>query len=137
MAVEAVVKTFPQAEIVTNHYFAGGIYEREIIVPAGTIITGKIHLTEHLAKLVKGTLTIFSETERGTFTGPVTFKSMPGVKRVGYAHDEVVFSTFHHVGDETDIEAIEDALVVETPEEYLLHAHSREALCHSSHQEQD
>lgn len=115
---EKIIKTFPQAEIETRHYFAGGVYEREIIVPAGMVITGKIHLTEHLAKLVKGTMSLIGSEGSGTFTGPVTFKSSPGAKRIGYAHDDVVFSTFHAVGGCTDLVEIEAALVVNTPEEY-------------------
>jgi hypothetical protein len=119
-SVEDIIKTFPQAEIQTNHYFAGGVYEREILVPAGTLITGKIHLTEHLAKLVSGVLRIWSEREQGIFTGPLTFISEPGAKRIGYAETDVVFSTFHAVGDNTDVEAIEQALVVDTIKQYQL-----------------
>jgi len=119
--VEDIVKQYPQLPIETHHYFGGGVYEREIIVPANTLITGKIHLTEHLAKLVSGTMSIFSEDEAGTYTGPVTFVSKPGVKRIGYARTDVVFSTFHAVGDETDIEALEHYLVVDSMAEYLEH----------------
>ncbi|MFZ2405047.1 MAG: hypothetical protein WAW41_07915 [Methylobacter sp.] len=119
-AVEDVIKQFPQVDIETRHYFAGGVYEREILVPAGTMITGKIHLTEHLAKLVSGTLRIWSEHDQGVFTGPVTFVSQPGAKRVGYAETDVVFSTFHAVGDKTDIEEIEQALVVDTIDQYAI-----------------
>jgi len=118
----------PQVDIQTNHYLGGGVYEREVIVPEGTVITGKIHLSEHLAKLVKGTMTIFSENAKGTITGPVTFTSKPGDRRVGLAHDECVFSTFHTVGDETDIEKIEQMLVVDTEEQYRLHQDHREVL---------
>ncbi len=118
LKVEALIKQYPQLPIETRHHKGGGIYEREILVPAGTIITGKIHLTEHLAKLIQGTMTIFSEYEKGTFTGPMTFTSKPGVKRVGFAHDNCVFSTFH-VTDETDIEQLEKDLVVDTEEQYL------------------
>lgn len=117
-AVEDVIKQFPQTEIETRHYFAGGVYEREILVPAGTMITGKIHLTEHLAKLVSGTLRIWSEHEQGIFTGPVTFVSKPGAKRIGYAETDVVFSTFHNVAEKMDITEIEQALVVDTLEQY-------------------
>lgn len=119
-ALEDWIKTKPQGEYPCRHYFAGGVYEREITVPAGHVITGKIHLTEHLAKLVKGTMTIYSNEGSGTITGPITFVSTPGSKRAGYAHDEVTFSTFHYVGDKTDLNLIESDLVVETYEQYEL-----------------
>jgi len=119
-AIEQWIKDQPiQLEIETNHYFAGGIYEREIIVPSGALITGKIHLTEHLAKLVKGTMSIYSDGGTKTITGPVTFVSQAGVKRLGYAHDECVFSTFHNVGEVTDVEAITKMLVIDSSKELL------------------
>lgn len=127
-AVEDFIKLQPQVDIETRHHFAGGVYEREIFVPAGTIITGKIHITEHLAKLVKGTMTIYGDNTRGEFTGPVTFISKPGEKRVGYAHDDVIFSTFHAVGDESDISKIEADLVVDTLEQYQLEQDKKRAL---------
>ena len=132
--VEDIIKQFPQVEIETNHYFAGGVYEREVIVKAGTIITGKVHLTEHLAKLVKGTMTIYGNDDFGTFTAPHTFISKPGAKRAGYAHDDCYFSTFHTVGDNSDIEEIESALVVDTVEQYQHYLEVTK--CPSLHQEQ-
>lgn len=119
--IEDIIRQFPQTEIETRHYFAGGIYEREIHVPQGTIITGKIHLTEHLAKLVHGVLRIISEDQQDVFVGPHTFVSRPGIKRLGYADTDVVFSTFHFVGDKTDLDEIEKSLVVDTLEQYLEH----------------
>ena len=129
--LEDVIKKCPQMEYETNHYFGGGIYEREIRVPAGKCFTGKVHLTEHLAKLVKGTMTIVSEEGEGTFTGPYTFVSYPGAKRAGISHDNVVFSTFHHVGTLTNIDDIEKMLVVDSESDYLEHI-----TCHLLHQEQ-
>ncbi len=119
-AVENWIKQQPQIDIETRHHFAGGVYEREILVPEGALITGKIHLHEHLAKLVSGTMTIYSEESGGTFTGPRTFVSKPGAKRIGYAHTDCVFSTFHAT-ELTDPEELEKILVVETKDQYLEH----------------
>jgi len=119
-AVEDVIKQYPQLDIETKHYIAGGVYEREIFVPKGSLITGKVHLTEHLAKLTNGMMTIFGDNETGEYVGPKTFISQPGAKRAGYAHTDCFFSTFHAIGDETDIEALEKALVVDTVQQYQL-----------------
>lgn len=119
-AVENWIKEQPgQIEIETNHHFGGGIYEREIFVPAGSLITGKVHLSEHLAKLTKGTMTIFADGETVTITAPCTLTGKPGIKRLGYAHDDCVFSNFHIVGDATDVAQIEKMLVVDTVDDYL------------------
>ncbi|MGH8500490.1 MAG: hypothetical protein ACRERV_17015, partial [Methylococcales bacterium] len=110
----------PQLDVKTNHYFSGGIYEREIIVPAGSLIVGKIHLYAHLAKLSIGTMSILSAQSCETLEGPRTFVSLPGEKRLGYARTDCVFSTFHFVGSETDLDVLEKKLVVGTLEEYQL-----------------
>lgn len=126
-AVEDWIKQQPgQVAIETRHFFGGGVYEREIFVPAGTLITGKIHLTEHLAKLSVGTMTIYSAEGAATFTGPATFASAPGVKRLGYAHTDCWFSNFHVVGETTDIEAIEKLLVVDAKEQFSALQHTPE-----------
>lgn len=127
--IEDIIKTeLAPVEAEMYHYFAGGVYEREMRIKAGTLLTGKIHLTEHLAKLVSGTLRIWSESEQGIFTGPMTFVSHPGVKRLGYAETDVVFSTFHYVGEEMDLTTIENMLAVETEEQYLQHLEEKKCL---------
>lgn len=118
-AIEDIMKQLPQVEIDVRNYFAGGIYEREIFVRAGTLITGKIHLTEHLAKLTSGRMRLYSEGVEGVFEGPMTIVSKPGIKRMGFAETDCYFSTFHVVGDETDVEKIENTLVVSSMQEYL------------------
>ena len=128
-AIEDWIKQQPQIDIPVNHYFAGGVYEREMIAPANSTFTGKIHLTEHLAKLISGTMTITDGDTAGTFTGPKTFISKPGDKRAGIAHTECVFSTFHAI-DEQPIDDIEKALVVDTIEQYRLAQDKTGALCH-------
>ena len=115
--LETLIREYPQVEIPTNHSYAGGIYEREIFVPAGALITGKIHLHEHLAKLVSGTMSILSDSIAGTWTGPVTFCCRPGEKRLGFARTDCVFSTYHTVVQSTP-EEMEQALVVSSLDEY-------------------
>jgi hypothetical protein len=118
-AIEDYIKEQPQIDIPVNHYFAGGVYEREMLAPANSMFTGKIHLTEHIAKLVSGTMTITDGDTAGTFTGPKTFISKPGDKRAGIAHTDCVFSTFHAI-DEQPIDDIEKQLVVDTIEQYQI-----------------
>jgi hypothetical protein len=118
-AIEDYIKEQPQLDIPVNHYFAGGVYEREMLAPANSMFTGKIHLTEHIAKLVSGTMTITDGDTAGTFTGPKTFISKPGDKRAGIAHTDCVFSTFHSI-EEQPIDEIEKQLVVDTIEQYQI-----------------
>jgi hypothetical protein len=87
------------------HYFSEGIYAREVFVPKGTILTGAIHLTEHLCVVSKGDITIWSEFGVNRIKAPYTFKSIPGTKRLGFAHEDTVCTTFH-VTDKTNPEEI-------------------------------
>ena len=78
-----------------RNIFADGIYAREMTIPAGTVLTGAVHKTEHLNVLVKGRITVWTEQGMRELTGPYTFLSKPGTKRVGYAHEESVWMTIH------------------------------------------
>ena len=98
------------------HHFSPGIYAREMRIPKGTLLTGKIHKTEHLC-ILNGDIEIASQDGKGRFTGYLTFLSKPGVKRIGYAHEDTVFTTIHAI-EGTDISALEAALVVDTFEQY-------------------
>lgn len=123
--IEKDLSIQPQVSIPVRHAINGGIYEREIDIPKGTALTGKIHLTDHLSKLVKGTLIISTEDASGNvtgpfvYTGPMTFKGKKGEKRFGIAVDDCIFSCTHWVGEMTDIEQIENMLVVDTMQQFL------------------
>lgn len=126
---ENILLNCPQVEPEIIHHFAPGIYMREIRIKKGTILTGKIHKTEHLCTM-NGDIEIASQDGKGRFTGYLTFLSKPGVKRIGYAHEDTVFTTIHAI-EGTDIPTLEAALVVDTFEQYehyLLESYKPELL---------
>ena len=43
-----------------NHYFSDGIYVREITIPAGMVIVGKIHKHRHPNFLIKGKVMVIT-----------------------------------------------------------------------------
>lgn len=98
-------------EPVTNHYFANGCYVREMIVPAGNVVIGKLHKTPHITVLVQGKITITTENGSQTIEAPLTLVSPPGVKRVGYCHTDVIWHSIHSVGEERDLDRIEAMLI--------------------------
>ena len=106
-----------QIVIETKHYFAQGLYAREIIIPKGTLLTGKIHLFEHLNIISKGDISVLTENGIKRIKAPATIISRPGIKRVGYAHEDTVWTTIHSCS-ETDSEKAEKLLVVDTFEEF-------------------
>jgi len=117
LAAEEILKaSCPQISPEVVHHFSPGIYAREMRIKKGTILTGKIHKTEHLC-ILNGDIEIASQDGKGRFTGYLTFLSKPGVKRIGYAHEDTVFTTIHAI-EGTDIPILEEALAVDTFEQY-------------------
>ena len=110
------MRSHPQVDPEVIHHFSPGIYAREMRIKKGTVLTGKIHKTEHHC-ILNGDIEIASQDGKGRFTGYLTFLSKPGVKRIGFAHEDTVFTTIHAI-EGTDIQSLEAALVVDTFEQY-------------------
>jgi hypothetical protein len=99
-----------------KHYFAPGVYAREMWMPEGCLITGKIHMTEHLNMLSQGKVSVSNQGESITMEAPHTFVSPIGTKRAIYAHEDSTWTTIHAT-DLTDPVKIEEEIIAETFEE--------------------
>ena len=99
-----------------THHFAPGVYAREMWMPAGCLITGKIHLTEHLNILSQGSVSVSNKGDSITMTAPHTFVSPVGTKRAIYAHEDSTWTTIHAT-ELTDPEEIEREIIAESFEE--------------------
>lgn len=122
LQLEAVMMAMPehQIQIEVKHHFAPGVYMREIFIPRGTTLTGKIHKTEHLNILSQGTLAVWTEDGMKVLKGSSVIKSAPGIKRVGFAHEDSVWITVHsNPTEERDVLKIEGMLIAKTFEEVL------------------
>jgi hypothetical protein len=102
--------SIPQVECPLRHYFAPGVYVREIFMPAGTIVIGKIHKTEHFNIIHRGSVLIVHDDYSRERLGPSTFVSKPGVQKVLYIEEDTVWSTIH-ITDERDLEKLEAQLI--------------------------
>lgn len=102
-----------QIEIEPTHHFSKGIYAREILIPKGTTLTGKIHRTEHLNIISQGDISVLTEQGIKRIRAPFTMVSLPGTKRVGYAHEDTVWTTIHGT-EETDLDKLEAELIAES-----------------------
>lgn len=122
--IEAAMMAMPEhrkIELKTTHHFAPGIYMREIFIPKGTTLTGKIHKTEHLNILSQGVLRVATEDGIKELEASTVIKSNPGIKRVGFALKDAVWITVHpNVTNEQDVPKLEAALVVDTFEQFLI-----------------
>jgi hypothetical protein len=102
-----------------KHHFAPGVYIREIFIPKGTVLTGRIHLHEHFCILVSGHVICADEIGTVELQGFNLFTSRPRTKRAITVLEDCVFLTVHpREDDETDVETLEARYVVNTYEEY-------------------
>ena len=53
--------TDKQIKIEPVHYFAHGLYAREIFIAKGTCLTGKIHLYGHINIISKGDISVMTD----------------------------------------------------------------------------
>ena len=94
-----------------QHHFAPGAYGREMTIPAGLVVVGKIHKHAHINVISKGRVQVFTEQDGVLeLAAPCTFVSSPGTKRVVHVLEETVWTTVH-VTDKTDLAEIEREVI--------------------------
>ena len=79
-----------------THKFCDGMYVREIFIPAGSLLTGKIHKHEHPNFLMMGTVSMITE-DGGLvmMSAPQSIISPAGCKRAIYTLTDVRWVTVH------------------------------------------
>lgn len=110
--LEGAVREAPQMEFSLKHTFTEGVYCREIFIPAGSVIVGKIHKHEHINFISKGRVTVLTKDGLQDLEGPCTMVSSKGTKRALYAHEDTVWTTIHaNPTNETDLSKLEDTII--------------------------
>lgn len=111
--LEELLKTAPQIDLPVNHHFSKGVYGREMPIPKGSLLVGKIHKHQTMNVLSKGELSVLSQDGVMRLKAPHIFVSSPGAKRVIYAHEDSIWTCFHGT-HETDLEKIEEEFIAKT-----------------------
>jgi len=107
------LRAMPQVECTEKHYFGPGMYVKEVTMPAGSIIVGKPHKTEHLCVMLQGRMEILKDDgEVVELVAPATFVGKPG-RKIARIIETVVFQNIFAT-DETDVEKLEH-MFVENP----------------------
>ena len=101
-----------------EHRFSPGLYLREVFMPAGSRIIGKIHSTEHFNIVLTGKCTVITAEGVEEITAPYTFISKAGVQKVVIVHEDCRWQTTH-VTESTDLEEIEKQVISESYENLL------------------
>lgn len=112
----------------TTHKFTDGMYIREIFMPAGSLITSKIHKTEHPYIVSYGKVAVSIDAQEwDEITAPYTGITKPGTRRVLYIIEDCIWTTFHRIdGMKSDYNELSDEKkedIVKDIEEKILEPH--------------
>lgn len=107
----AIRNELEPVELETNHYFAHGTYTREMLIPAGTVLTGKIHRHSCINIVAKGKICVVTDEGDKEIEAPHVFVSGAGVKKAGYALEDTIWLNVHPWDGEQDLAKIEAAVI--------------------------
>jgi quercetin dioxygenase-like cupin family protein len=109
---QELVKHFPPAKTHSEHRFTPGLYSRETFMPAGSVITSKIHKTEHQFVVLSGRCRVYNSEDNSFVELSAGYVGItkPGTRRVLAIIEDCRWLTFHPT-EETEMEAIEAALI--------------------------
>ena len=133
LPIDDLIKTFHHFTARDPKYGCG-MYARELFIPKGGLIVGKIHKRPHLNIVLKGKISVLSEKGKHYFEAPCILPSNPGDKRIGYAEEDTLWVSIHiteHLGEE-QLEAIEEDVIAQSYEELeaaLALEHEGKQLC--------
>lgn len=115
---ECIIATGEPVEMPLTHRFTDGMYIREIFMPAGTILTSKIHKTNHPFVVSKGKCIVYDGNKLETISAPHTGITEPNTRRLLYIEEDTIWTTFH-ITDKTDVDEIEKEIIQEHNNEML------------------
>lgn len=111
--IEDAMQGMPPAFLPIKHYFANGMYAREMTMPADTVITGAVHKTTHFCILSQGRVRVMSEDGIEELVAPAIIVSQPGTKRAIHALEDTVWTNIHAT-NETDLDKLVEELTEST-----------------------
>lgn len=94
-----------------THTYTPGLYVRKITMYKGTLITSKIHKTEHQWIMISGKCSVFDTGEEVLLEGYNHGITKAGTRRILQIHEETIWMTVHANPDNESIEILEDKLI--------------------------
>jgi hypothetical protein len=124
----ALLENCEPVHCLTTHMFTDGMYIREIFMPAGSLITSKVHKTEHPYIVSYGKVAVLIDGDDwDEITAPYTGITKPGTRRVLYILEDCIWTTFHRVdnmkSEYNDLNDDEKENIVKEIEEKILEPH--------------
>lgn len=121
----AMVENLTVIECPLRHFFTPGLYAREVTLPAGALVTSKIHKTEHPFTVSKGKLKIRVDDEEWvSIEAPYTGITKAGTRRVALIEEETIWTTYHsNPTDTQDLDELE-GLIIEDRDNPIIGSYS-------------
>lgn len=92
-------------------HFADGLYARELFMPAGIVVTSKIHKTNHFCFVLRGAAEVIDENSGyEVIEAPCMIRTKAGTKRILRILEDSLWITVHATM-ETDVDEIEKQII--------------------------
>lgn len=112
--IEAKIAACDRADFPVDHQFHPGLYVRRIYMPAGALLTSKIHNTEHPYVVTEGQCLVWTaEGGAAHIMAPHHGITRPGTRRILFILENCVWTTYHPISAEEfgDVKLIEDRII--------------------------
>jgi len=125
---KAIVDNLPLIDCPLVHRFSDGMYIREIFMPKDSIVTSKIHNTNHPYTISKGkALVQIDGSEWVELQAPYTSITMPGTRRVLFIVEDCIWTTYHPIErmklEYNDLSEQEKQNIVDEIEDEIIEPH--------------
>lgn len=106
-----MLENFEQVNCPLTHRHTQGLYVREIFIPKGTLLTSKIHNSEHQYFVLKGKVIVWIDGDKNIIKAPYIGITKPNTQRVILALKNTIWATAHPNPDNETEEQIEDKII--------------------------
>ena len=110
--LEALMLDMVQVDCPLTHDFVEGMYIRKIFMPAGSLITSKIHKTQHPYVVTEGVCSVkVNDNEWVLIEAPYHGITQKNTRRVLYIHEDTTWTTYHPTKVKlSNFKTVEDAV---------------------------
>jgi mannose-6-phosphate isomerase-like protein (cupin superfamily) len=110
----------PGCEWPVRNFYAHKMCARELFMPKGSVLVGKMHRYEHFYVLMSGEITAWTTEGMVDMKGPKFLITPSGTKRVIAAHTNAIMITFHGTEGKIEEDVEEDIIVQHSKEENFI-----------------
>lgn len=121
---EMILNKYESIEFEVKHTFTPGLYSREIFMPTGSLLTSKVHNTEHPYVVLTG-VAVVHMPDGGTEVLAAGHSGItkPGTRRALYIEENCRWVTFHVLSEneeEARLDGADDDTLLEMIEKRII-----------------